>query len=132
MDQQRLKVTGLPWQDVASGQKTVEFTTPDGTTFTCLVDGGDVKLGETVTVVDFDYLEVEGDVFSLNPAHERTITQLDEWDVEIKGRIVGLSDDTGLVDCGGVVIPLYRFTADTRAVGAWVGAVLRRLEAEVE
>ena len=132
MTHQQLRVSAIPWQDAPSGQKTVEFSTAEGVKFTCLVDGGDVTVGKMVNVVEFDYLEAEGEFFALNPTHDRTVTQLGEWDVEIRGRIVALANDTVLVDCGGVVMPLHRLTGDASAVGSWVGAVLRRLEAEVE
>lgn len=131
MRHQQLRVTAVQWRDDPSGQKSVTFETSKGSTFTCLVDGGDVHVDEIATVVAFDYLEAEGNAFTLNPSHEHSIAQLSEWDVEIKGQVLMVEYDTGLVDCGGVVIPLYRLTSDTAVIGSWVGSVLRRLEAEL-
>jgi len=129
---QRLKVLRVLWSDASSGQKTVEFDLGEGRTVSCLVDGGEVVEGEVASIREFFCLDIEGDPFESNPNAEESVAQLSEWDVLALGRIVGSEGDSGLVDCGGIVISFSNLTDDPAAVGTWVGGVLRRLEAELE
>lgn len=131
---QQLEVKKVLWHDTESGQMSVEFQTISGQKFVCFVDGGHLEVGKPIEIASFYYLEasetLEG-IFERNLDQEKHIEQIGEWNVFIKGQIVGIEGSTLLVDCGNVIFPLKNMTTDSSVIGEWIGVTLERLEAEL-
>lgn len=139
MKNQRLLVTAIPWRDHESAQCTLELSAPGGTRVTCFCEGCNaIEVGAHVEVETFYWLSSDFDpacsldeILCANPSREKRIEPLSEWDHFLKGQIVEIEGRTAIVDCGGVCFPLHDFGADQRAVGAWIGVRVERLEVEI-